>query len=75
MCCALEAFFQPLSKYVTRFALGLSTTIPVLEFQEKNMFLIDDICELSYFLSRVVSDLELKMVTITRGVVHLQKRQ
>jgi len=41
--------FKPLTKYVNRFALGLSTTIPVLEFQEKNIFLIDDICELSLF--------------------------
>ena len=45
------SFFKPLSKYVTRFALGLSTTIPVLEFQEKNMFLIDDLCELSFSFS------------------------
>ncbi|KAF5352350.1 hypothetical protein D9756_006189 [Leucocoprinus leucothites] len=30
-------------KYVTRFALGLSTTVPALEFKENNMFLIDDI--------------------------------
>ncbi|KAJ3566178.1 hypothetical protein NP233_g7159 [Leucocoprinus birnbaumii] len=36
-------FKQALSKYVTRFALGLSTTVPVLEFDERNMFLIDDI--------------------------------
>ncbi|KXN85003.1 putative RNA-dependent RNA polymerase SHL2 [Leucoagaricus sp. SymC.cos] len=34
---------QALSKYVTRFALGLSTSVPVLEFEEKNMFYIDDI--------------------------------
>lgn len=37
---------------MTRFALGLSTTIPVLEFQEKNMFLIDDLCELSFSSSQ-----------------------
>ncbi|KAF9447542.1 hypothetical protein P691DRAFT_731304 [Macrolepiota fuliginosa MF-IS2] len=34
---------QAVSKYVTRYALGLSTSIPVLEFQEQNMYLVDDI--------------------------------
>jgi hypothetical protein len=36
---------QALSKYVTRYALGLSTSVPVLEFEERNIFFIDDICE------------------------------
>ena len=43
--CTHQPFFQALSKYVTRFALGLSTSVPVLEFQEKNMFPVDDICK------------------------------
>ncbi|TFK42152.1 RNA dependent RNA polymerase-domain-containing protein [Crucibulum laeve] len=36
-------FKQPISKWVTRFALGLSNSIPVLEFKEEKMFFIDDI--------------------------------
>ncbi|KAG6856768.1 hypothetical protein H0H87_000946 [Tephrocybe sp. NHM501043] len=33
---------QPISKYVTRFALALSTSIPVLEFLEENIIHIPD---------------------------------
>lgn len=34
---------QPISKWSTRFALGLSNSIPVLIFDERNIFNIDDI--------------------------------
>ncbi|KAJ6479270.1 RNA dependent RNA polymerase-domain-containing protein [Mycena vitilis] len=34
---------QPFAKYTARFALGLSTSIPVLEFKQENMFYIPDI--------------------------------
>ncbi|KAJ7631701.1 RNA dependent RNA polymerase-domain-containing protein [Mycena polygramma] len=34
---------QPFAKYTARFALGLSTSIPVLEFKTENMFYIPDI--------------------------------
>jgi hypothetical protein len=35
-----------MSKWSTRWALGLSTSVPVIEFEGKNMFLVDDICTL-----------------------------
>ncbi|KAG6907475.1 hypothetical protein DXG01_008811 [Tephrocybe rancida] len=34
---------QPITKYATRFALALSTSIPAVEFLEKNIFFIDDL--------------------------------
>ncbi|KDR85760.1 hypothetical protein GALMADRAFT_53536 [Galerina marginata CBS 339.88] len=34
---------QVLSKYATRFALGLSNSVPALEFDENNIIFIDDI--------------------------------
>ncbi|KAI0033844.1 RNA dependent RNA polymerase-domain-containing protein [Vararia minispora EC-137] len=34
---------QPISKWVTRFDLGTSTSVPVLEFMPENIFFIDDI--------------------------------
>ncbi|KAJ7760095.1 RNA dependent RNA polymerase-domain-containing protein [Mycena maculata] len=34
---------QPFAKYTARFALGLSTSIPVLEFERENIFYIPDI--------------------------------
>ncbi|KAJ7238761.1 RNA dependent RNA polymerase-domain-containing protein [Mycena haematopus] len=34
---------QPFAKYTARFALGLSTSIPVLEFEKENIFYISDI--------------------------------
>ncbi|KAF8971781.1 RNA dependent RNA polymerase-domain-containing protein [Flammula alnicola] len=34
---------QVISKYVTRFALGLSNSVPALEFEEENIIFIDDI--------------------------------
>ncbi|CAA7264868.1 unnamed protein product [Cyclocybe aegerita] len=36
-------FNQVISKWATRFALGLSNSVPVLEFEEENIFFIDDI--------------------------------
>ncbi|CAK5280827.1 unnamed protein product [Mycena citricolor] len=34
---------QPFAKYIARFALGLSTSTPVLEFQEASIHFIDDV--------------------------------
>ncbi|KAJ6541584.1 RNA dependent RNA polymerase-domain-containing protein [Mycena capillaripes] len=34
---------QPFAKYTARFALGLSTSVPVLEFQKENIFYLPDI--------------------------------
>ncbi|KAF9471940.1 hypothetical protein BDN70DRAFT_868854 [Pholiota conissans] len=34
---------QVISKYATRFALGLSNSVPILEFKEENIVFIDDI--------------------------------
>ncbi|KAJ7469578.1 RNA dependent RNA polymerase-domain-containing protein [Mycena latifolia] len=34
---------QPFAKYTARYALGLSTSTPVLEFEKKNIFYIQDI--------------------------------
>ncbi|KAF9479421.1 hypothetical protein BDN70DRAFT_692461 [Pholiota conissans] len=34
---------QVISKYATRFALGLSNSVPILEFKEENIMFIDDI--------------------------------
>ncbi|KAJ7696817.1 RNA dependent RNA polymerase-domain-containing protein [Mycena rosella] len=34
---------QPFAKYTARFALGLSTSTPVLEFEKKNIFYIQDV--------------------------------
>ncbi|KIJ66540.1 hypothetical protein HYDPIDRAFT_86612, partial [Hydnomerulius pinastri MD-312] len=36
---------QPISKWSTRWALGLSTSVPTLEFEAKNIFFIADECE------------------------------
>ncbi|KAJ3509083.1 hypothetical protein NLJ89_g5408 [Agrocybe chaxingu] len=36
-------FNQVISKWATRFALGLSNSVPVLEFEEENIFFINDI--------------------------------
>uniref|UniRef100_D8QL20 RNA-dependent RNA polymerase n=1 Tax=Schizophyllum commune (strain H4-8 / FGSC 9210) TaxID=578458 RepID=D8QL20_SCHCM len=33
---------QPITKWVTRFSLSFSTSIPAVEFAEENMFLIED---------------------------------
>lgn len=33
---------QPITKWVTRFSLSFSTSIPAVEFDEENMFLIED---------------------------------
>ena len=43
-CAFLDLFLQPLSKWATRFDLGLSTTVPVLEFEPGNISFIPDIC-------------------------------
>ncbi|PPR02365.1 hypothetical protein CVT24_011709 [Panaeolus cyanescens] len=35
--------FQFISKWVTRFSLGISNSVPVVQFEEKNIFFIEDI--------------------------------
>ena len=37
-------YAQPVTKWATRFKLGLSTSAPVLRFEPENIFIIDDIC-------------------------------
>jgi len=39
---------QAISKWSTRFALGLSTSTPALEFQQDNIFEIKDICRVLF---------------------------
>jgi RNA-dependent RNA polymerase len=39
----LTPFMQPISKWATRFDLGTSTSVPVLEFQPDNIVFIEDI--------------------------------
>lgn len=41
-CCKANPSFQPSSKWVTRFHLGLSTSRPVLQFKEEHMYYIED---------------------------------
>jgi hypothetical protein len=38
--------FQAIKKWAARFDLGLSPSVPVVEFKPKNITLIDDDCEL-----------------------------
>jgi len=43
-------YLQVISKYATRFALGLSNSVPALEFKEKNIIFIDDLSKSNHFI-------------------------
>ncbi|KAG6860856.1 hypothetical protein C0995_006720 [Termitomyces sp. Mi166 len=47
---------QPINKYATRFALAFSTSIPVLEFKEENIFLILDLTDTWRELSKAPAE-------------------
>lgn len=45
--CSSDAHFdQPISKWSTRWTLGLSTSVPTIEFASENIFFLDDQCNI-----------------------------
>lgn len=44
-CTLLRRFLQPVSKWITRFDLGLSPSIPAVEFDPRNVEFVRDTCK------------------------------